>query len=156
MWVWIGKKCYQEDRKTQFYHIFTKQCVIRVLINKYAGICVSNISTWPNLVLLRIQLEIYCIYLCKCFVLTCLRLAYVHVEKCSTHVPVRIWIKIVLCQTVQLQFTIITRTVWQQLHSFFPNEVSNYCFLFLPVFGTPSKSCLLLLPSQLVPVSFLQ
>jgi len=97
--------------RTQFCHIFTKPCVIRLLILKYARICVQNISTWPNLVLLRIQLEIFCIYLCKCFVLTCLMVAYVHVEKFSTHLPVRIWIKIVLCQTVQVQFTITTWTV---------------------------------------------
>ena len=28
------KTFYQEDRKTQFYNIFTKQCVIRVPIHK--------------------------------------------------------------------------------------------------------------------------
>ena len=44
----LEKKCYQEDRKRHFYHIFTKQCVIRGLIPKYAGIYVPNILTLPN------------------------------------------------------------------------------------------------------------
>jgi len=59
------KKCYQEDRKMQFYHIYTKQCVIRGLIPKYSRIKLPNISTWPNLILLRGQLVSYCIYIFK-------------------------------------------------------------------------------------------
>ena len=125
------KKCYQEDRKRHFYHIFTKQCVIRGLISKYARINLPNISTCPNLFLLRVQLDSYCIYIFKTFLLTCLRVEKVIAETWSTHMTVTLCIKFMFCQTVQLQF-IITWTVCQQFHSFFQNEVWKTASFFFP------------------------
>ena len=77
---------------------------LRLNTNEWMILCLNIIKT---VTVNRRPLDSYDIFLCKIFVWTCVKMASVQAEMCSTHVKVTFWIAILLCCVILNNFDVL-------------------------------------------------